>query len=238
MYSIECRECTKEGKESKYYGETARTGWERSREHFTLLENYPDKSALGDHIREEHNNRPCDFSMKLVSKHFKPLERQCKEGLMIGEYEKGKIMNRRGEWGENLPPDFGVLEDTIYKVKRKSTNPQQRSDKSKKLRLEVCEALCETDAGGALALTTNGGRINTNDSTQHTDFLHVKTDSAKCETRNQENISNWNLPSETHISCGSIKLANGKHGCISGFFEKVVRHSGVNSGSEKIGQCK
>ena len=46
VYSIECRECIKEGRESKYFGETARTGWERSREHFALLENYPDKSAL------------------------------------------------------------------------------------------------------------------------------------------------------------------------------------------------
>ena len=44
-----------------------------------------------------------------------------------------------------------------------------------------------------------------------------------------------NLPTKTHNSCDTLKLANGKHGRISGFFEKVVRHSGVNSGS-KLGK--
>ena len=72
--------------------------------------------------------------------------------------------------GENLPPDFGVLEDSIYKVKRKSKNPQQRSDKAKRVRLEVCESLCETDATGAGALTTNCVSNNKNELTQHTDF--------------------------------------------------------------------
>ena len=89
------------------------------REHYTLLENHPDKSALGDHIRDDHNGLECKFVMKLVSKHMKPLKRQCKEGLMINEYTEGEVINRHGEWVENLPPDFGVLEDKIYKVKRK-----------------------------------------------------------------------------------------------------------------------
>ena len=62
------------------------------REHITLLENHPDKSALGDHLKEEHNGDKCEFKMKLVSKHFKPLERQCSEALQITEYKDGKVL--------------------------------------------------------------------------------------------------------------------------------------------------
>ena len=158
-------------------------------------------------------------------------------------------MNRKGEWGENLPPDFGVLEDSIYKVKRKNTNQQQRSDKSKKRKVEVCEAVCEmgkqtdavceigkqADAGGTWALPTESGCISENGSTQHTDFAHVKNNSLRYDNSIQENISHLNLPTKTHNSCDTLKLANGKHGRISGYFEKVVRHSGVNQGS-KLGK--
>ena len=173
--------------------------------------------------------------MKLVSKHIKPLERQCKEGLMIGEYDQGKIINRRGEWGENLPPDFGVLEDTIYKVKRKNSSTQQRSDKAKRVRLEVCENVCETDMTGASALPTNS-MSNTHSATQRTDFSTVKHNSSKYEARIQEHISDLNTPNGTHNSCDKVTLANGKHGLISRYFSNEVRHSGVNLRSKKCGQ--
>ena len=126
------------------------------REHLTLLSNHPDKSALGDHIRDEHNGEPTNFKMKLVSKHFKPLERQCAEAIQINEYKEGMVMNRRGEFGENLPPDFGILEDGLYrtnqkrkKVELKQQLPAEKTTKRVKLEknesLKVCEepTVCE-----------------------------------------------------------------------------------------------
>ena len=100
-----------------YFGKTARMGWERTKEHFSLLENHPEKSALGDHARDDHDGQTCAFKMKLLSKHLKPLERQCKEGLDISEYKEGKVMNRRGEWGENLP--LGYLRIKFTKGKER-----------------------------------------------------------------------------------------------------------------------
>ena len=157
VYQIECAECTSLEKKPKYFGETARTGFERMREHLTLLDNHPEKSALGDHIRDEHNGKASSFKMKLVSKHFKPLERQCAEAIQITEYTDGQVMNRRGEFGENLPPDFGILEDGLYRTnsKRKKVELKQQVpiDKAnKRARLnecrdqEVCEqpTVCET----------------------------------------------------------------------------------------------
>ena len=64
VYCIECADCTREGKKSVYFGETARMGWEQHKEHFTLLENHPEKSALGDHSRDDHNGQACVFRMK------------------------------------------------------------------------------------------------------------------------------------------------------------------------------
>ena len=146
VYQIECAECTKLGKKPKYFGETARTGFERMREHLTLLNNHPDKSALGDHIRDKHSGKPTNFTMKLVSKHFKPLERQCAEAIQITEYKDGQVMNRRGEFGENLPPDFGILEDGLYRTnpKRKKVELKQQvpADKAtKRVKLAESEGL-------------------------------------------------------------------------------------------------
>ena len=43
VYEIECTERAKSGKKTKYISETAQTGWERQKEHYTLLQNHPDK---------------------------------------------------------------------------------------------------------------------------------------------------------------------------------------------------
>ena len=56
--------------------------------------------------------------------------------------------------------------------------------------------------------------------------------SRACESGNQEKILNLNPPNNAHIASEKIKLANGKHGRISEYFSNVVRHSGVNLGSE------
>ena len=137
-----------------------------------------------------------------------------------------------------------MLEDSIYRVKRKNCNQQQRSDKSKRVRREVCEQVCETDRTGAETLTTltidcMNQNKNTNGSTQYTDFSHVKiSSSSKCESKNQEKILNLNPPNNAHIASEKIKLANGKHGRISEYFPNVVRHSGVNLGSPKLDNAR
>ena len=55
------------------------------------------------------------MKVELVQRAPKPLERQILEGHLIANPKKGvKLMNRRGEWGQNLPPKF-VLEDEVPK---------------------------------------------------------------------------------------------------------------------------
>ena len=127
VYQISCMECKVRGNPHYYYGETARKGWERAREHQAMLEDHPDKSALGDHVRDMHEGEKVEFTMKLVTKTYKPLERQCVEAQEIRENKKG-VLNRKGEWGQNLPPEFGLLEDKIYRLKRKNNKPDKQRE--------------------------------------------------------------------------------------------------------------
>ena len=131
VYEIICQTCEKQGIKSSYYGETARTAWERSLEHLALWENHPEASAIEDHQREVHDGLPkIEIGMKVVAKFFKPLERQTKEGQMVNDFKGHHIFNRKGEWGENVPPKFGLLEDgALYTtVKRKRANKSTKSN--------------------------------------------------------------------------------------------------------------
>ena len=128
---------------------------------------------------------------------MKTFERQCKEGLMINEYKEGKVINRRGEWGENLSPDFGVLEDKIYRVIRKKVEiSQQGPDKSsKRQRLEVRERteVCESDATTDKALTT--GMTMSAGSTQCAAILIVEADTHGYSGESINMMSDLNSPS-------------------------------------------
>ena len=37
------------------------------------------------------------------------LDRKILEGVLISEHIEGNLMNRKGEWGQNLPLQFGIL---------------------------------------------------------------------------------------------------------------------------------
>ena len=59
------------------------------------------------------------------------------EGLLIGEAKEGTFMNRRGEWGQHLPPKLEVVdpddefrpqEDKKPKRKPKNQSPASKDD--------------------------------------------------------------------------------------------------------------
>ena len=62
--------------------------------------------------------------MKLVMRVKRPLDRLVTEGVLISEYREGALMNRRGEWGQHLPPKSGLLgvEEAHKGLKRKKDN--------------------------------------------------------------------------------------------------------------------
>ena len=70
---------------------------------------------------EDHPDHAPWFSMKLKSVHNQPLHRQCEEAHLIEGFSGFKIMNRKGEWGQNLPPKLSI-EGTDHQVKRGRAN--------------------------------------------------------------------------------------------------------------------
>ena len=95
-----------------------------------------------EHHLEHHGDVGGDpkFKIEMVKSFKKPLERQCFEGLCISQAKEGTTtMNRKGEWGQNLPPKFSLSEDSkdnqvqhvqnpkiVKKGKRKSNRQNDR----------------------------------------------------------------------------------------------------------------
>ena len=100
--------CHKIGKKVQYFGESAHTPWDRGTEHFSALRNHNLESPLVEHMSEDHRNETPNFQMKISGYQTRPLDRQTEEASRIEEFDGQKILNRRGEWGQNLPPKISV----------------------------------------------------------------------------------------------------------------------------------
>ena len=107
-YKITCLECKKEDKETVYWGESARTGYDRGWEHWNALKRNNKESPLVEHMLEDHPNVPYSYAMEVVSNQARPLSRQVEEAANIEFFRGHKILNRRGEWGQNLPQKLAI----------------------------------------------------------------------------------------------------------------------------------
>ena len=144
VYFFDCIECKVQGKQSRYYGESARTSYDRGAEHLNAVINMDPASPLVEHHLEMHQDREPSFEMKVHSQHRSALQRQATEGYLIGSFKGDHLMNRRGEWGQNLPPvltieDNGDMQETRIpkQTKRPKSAPSQQ--KCKKPKLEVID---------------------------------------------------------------------------------------------------
>ena len=63
------------------------------------------------------------------------MERQIREGLLISEHRGGPTMNRKGEWGQNVPPKFGLLDEVVRTKKRIKVEHSEEQEKSQSKRL-------------------------------------------------------------------------------------------------------
>ena len=64
-----------------------------------------------EHFQEHHKETKPGlehFKLEVLKRFAKCLERQIFEGYRIRNYKGEKIMNRRGDWGQNLPPQFSI----------------------------------------------------------------------------------------------------------------------------------
>ena len=95
-------------------------------------------SPLTEHNQDCHPGQVPQFKMQVEGFYRRPLYRQTREGQLIADNEEGTLLNRRGEWGQNLPPKLEivvedkVVRDRVAKRKEGKSDPSLRDTKRQK----------------------------------------------------------------------------------------------------------
>ena len=121
-----CEKCEEEGQKVYYVGESGRTAFDRGAEHAQALRKVSPESPLVEHNLEVHPDSHSRFRMEIIAVTKTNLLRQAMESVKIQVYsEKYHVLNRRGEWNQNLPPKLTLdgQEDTTLRL------PAKRKDK-------------------------------------------------------------------------------------------------------------
>ena len=131
-YQFTCMTCKENGKEMHYWGESYRSMWDRLQEHLAALRGKNRESPLYEHQEDVHGGEEePNFKLKILGFFKKPLQRQTMEGLLIGGAEEGSYMNRRGEWGQNLPPKLEVTDPDDDWRPNSNHNPEKVKRKAR-----------------------------------------------------------------------------------------------------------
>ena len=135
VYRVTCGTCETKGENVYYIGESARTLYDRGLEHKKAIENRNEESPMVEHAREKHPESMDNFRIEAICYPTRTLLRQATEANQIQVHrKKGHIINRRGEWGQNLPPKFTadpseIGKDAKTNKKRKTpSNPPSNLD--------------------------------------------------------------------------------------------------------------
>ena len=104
---IVCTRCKSKGVRAEYWGETARTGYERGGEHLAGLKGRYEKNGLWKHSELHHGGGDLtkeDFIMEIIEKHRSPLTRQIHEGVALEINKADIILNSKSEWNHSRLP--------------------------------------------------------------------------------------------------------------------------------------
>ena len=122
LYTISCLTCLQSGHRSVYHGESSRTLYERSWEHWDGLRQKTEESVLSRHWREHHSDQETEpeFSVKLVGKCRTSTERQIKESLLIDKEDPKSLINNKSEWGQNpVPRQATEFRDRVWEDRQR-----------------------------------------------------------------------------------------------------------------------
>ena len=83
VYKMVCEECKSQGQVVEYYGESARSAFDRGAEHHQSLEAKDRSNPLVTYWQECHSDSDWRFSMRVIRSFKSPLQRQSCEGYLI-----------------------------------------------------------------------------------------------------------------------------------------------------------
>ena len=103
-------------KSVKYIGETSRSGFERSKEHWDQFENLSYKSHMLKHYAESHKDlelKDLKFEMRIVKKYRSSFERQIGESVCINHNlrEGTELLNSKNEYNRCIIPRLVIEAD-------------------------------------------------------------------------------------------------------------------------------
>ena len=97
------------GKSAVYYGETARTAYERGKEHWQDGEKGIEESHMWTHQQEQHEgDGEIRFGMKIVKAHNSAFSRQVHEAVEIILSKNQTILNSKQEYNRCILPKLAV----------------------------------------------------------------------------------------------------------------------------------
>ena len=85
----------------EYQGESARTCFDRGRNHLDNLRTHNKTNALVMHMDEMHQGKKWKYKIKVLKSHKSAMERQISVGRKIYAFKGDLILNQKGEWGQN-----------------------------------------------------------------------------------------------------------------------------------------
>ena len=181
VYSYTCLHCKEEEKTTQYIGESARTTWDRNQEHQKMMKMWDLKSPMVEHTINAHQGKDHRYAVK-VEKTFKGnMQRQIKEGQMIGEFKGDTLLNRKGEWGQNLPPKFTMEdEDSYVRHEGRKRRQEEGCGDSKRQRRDS-----ENDSGGG----GGGGGRHTRETDRVTGDTRDEQQQRQTEDRDRVSVS-------------------------------------------------
>ena len=144
VYRIKCLKCEGDGTLSEYWGETARTAFERGEEHVRGMENREEKNCLWKHSQMHHQGKlqKGDLELKVVERHRTPLSRQVHEGVEIELNGAEIILNSKAEWNQSRLPRI-VIETGDRLIEDEESGLGGREIEGRKKKLEMVKKKVE-----------------------------------------------------------------------------------------------
>ena len=81
-----------------YWGESARNGYTRGKEHLAAIRNRNKENALWKHCEKYHRGEEKEFKMKITTVFKDPLSRLIREGVNIVAGKEDILMNSKAEF--------------------------------------------------------------------------------------------------------------------------------------------
>ena len=106
--------CQGEGKVRRYWGESHRSGWDRSRDHADALRSRDETYAVVKHWVKDHPEGQPSYKFEVMRSFKSSLERQVMESIQIDEEDPEVRLNSKSEWGSNKIPRLMIDPDSQY----------------------------------------------------------------------------------------------------------------------------